>query len=90
MADFFVKNIKCSGCANQITKSLSKNGFENVVVDVENSKVSLELGKNSEQSAKDALLKLGYPAVDEHLTSVQDGLLKAKSFVSCAIGRVNK
>lgn len=82
-----VQNLKCDGCANTITNNLSK--FENiseVQVDVESSTISFESADTEEISkVKEKLKSLGYPSVDDanSLTS------KAKSFVSCATGKMN-
>jgi copper chaperone CopZ len=80
---FEIQNIRCGGCANTITKELSKY-FENVSVDVTGKKVTIDI-KNDEDITKGAetLKKLGYPLLTE-----ESGLVdKAKSFVSCAIGK---
>jgi copper chaperone len=55
-----IQNIRCGGCANTITKELSKL-FTSVKVDVEGKKVTVEL-KDEEEVAKgaEALKKLGY------------------------------
>ena len=80
---FDVQNMRCGGCANTITKELSKD-FENVSVDVASKKVTVEI-KNESDIIKgaEALKKLGYPLLG------QDGTIldKAKSFVSCAVGK---
>lgn len=78
-----IQNIRCGGCANTITKALGEE-FEGVVVDVASKTVTVEL-KDESQIAKGAelLKKLGYPLTDEESGMVD----KAKSFVSCAIGK---
>lgn len=78
-----IQNIRCGGCANTITKELSKE-FENVVVDVTGKKVTVDI-KNESDIAKGAesLKKLGYPLSDEENAFLD----KAKSFVSCAVGK---
>ena len=82
-----IQNLKCGGCANTITNKLS--GIENisdVAITNENHTVSF-FYKNDKAllEAKQLLHKIGYPVVGEKnaLTT------KAKSFVSCAIGRIN-
>lgn len=83
-----VLNIKCGGCANTITKKLSEK-FSGVVVDVEAGTVSAQVEGEEETQAFRALLKkLGYPPADEAIGGFEGGVAKAKSFVSCAIGRV--
>lgn len=82
-----VQNLKCGGCANTITNTLSK--FENVSdvqVDVVTSTISFESDSaDTIIKIKEKLKSLGYPSVDDanSLTS------KAKSFVSCATGKMN-
>lgn len=81
-----VDNLKCHGCANTITKSISKlNGVNQVEVDVEHGTVSV-LGSNAcdRELLVKTLSKLGYP---EHGTSTD--LQKVKSYVSCAVGRIS-
>ena len=82
-----VQNLKCGGCANTITNTLSK--FENVSavqVDVVTSTISFESDSaDTIIKIKEKLRSLGYPSVADanSLTS------KAKSFVSCATGKMN-
>ena len=79
-----IQNMRCGGCANTITKALSAE-FEGVEVDVVSKKVTVEI-KNEADISKgaDILKKLGYP-----LSSQEGGMIdKAKSFVSCAIGKI--
>jgi copper chaperone len=80
-----VQNIRCGGCANTITKELSKL-FESVEVDVEGKKVTVELKDDQEvTNGAEALKKLGYPLADEDCSLLD----KAKSFVSCAVGKIS-
>lgn len=83
-----IQNLKCGGCGHTVTTKLSTlNNIINVTVDVENDTVSFEYSdENDLEEAKKKLLTLGYPAVGEAnpLTA------KAKSFVSCAVGRMAK
>jgi copper chaperone len=83
-----VLNIKCGGCANTIQKKLSEQ-FEGVAVDVEAGTVSADLKDDAGvQAFRQTLKKLGYPPADEALGGFEGGMAKAKSFVSCAVGRV--
>jgi|APHig6443717497_1056834.scaffolds.fasta_scaffold00243_41 copper chaperone CopZ len=78
-----IQNIRCGGCANTITKALTAE-FEGVTVDVASKTVTVELKDESEiAKGADMLKKLGYPLADEESGMVD----KAKSFVSCAIGK---
>ncbi len=83
-----IQNLKCHGCANTITKGLKKiKGVSDLSVDVEKSTVSFR-GSDLKvvELVKSKLSKLGYPEVDENNSTFQ----KAKSYVSCAIGRINE
>lgn len=83
-----VQNLKCGGCAKTITSKLSDiKTISDVRVDVESSAVSfLYENINDALEVKSKLKALGYPSIDDRnsLTS------KAKSFVSCATGKISK
>lgn len=81
-----VDNLKCGGCANMIKSNLQKlRGVNAVAVDVETSEVTLlhEMGVGK-QKLLEKLSRLGYP---EQGTTT--GMQKAKSYVSCAVGRLH-
>lgn len=85
-----VENIKCGGCANSIKSALEAQGLVQVSVDHQNSTVRF-LNPQSDESVRraiDGLQSLGYPVV-----ATQDGFkalaLKARSFVSCALGKIS-
>ncbi len=82
-----IQNLKCNGCASTINNKLSGlDNIKGVSVDVENHSVSFEYDKEETfEIAKKELHKLGYPLVGEE-NKLQS---KAKSYVSCAIGRMN-
>lgn len=85
-----VDNIKCGGCASHIKEKVAGlEGIKTVEVDVEVGKITGEMVTNVLDSIKKTLEKLGYPE-----SGTQDGLealgSKAKSYVSCAIGKINK
>ncbi|CAA0164697.1 heavy-metal-associated domain-containing protein [Tenacibaculum maritimum] len=85
-ADIYIENLKCGGCANTIKKELMNlSEVVNVEVAVENSLVSVVLESDILGIVKDRLAKLGYPEQGAKNTIVH----KAKSFVSCATGRLN-
>jgi copper chaperone len=81
-----IQNLKCSGCAKTIISRLS--GLKNIAdvsVNHKDGAVSLiYLNDNTLSEAKKLLKKIGYPVVGEknNLTT------KAKSYISCSIGRV--
>jgi copper chaperone len=84
---FEVLNLKCSGCANTITKSLSSN-FNDLEIDTEKKTVTVDIqNAQDEENLKSSLRALGYPLKSENLGFVTDKTLKAQSFVSCAIGK---
>lgn len=86
-----VANIRCGGCASTIKKALLAEGFENVKVDLscEPRKVTSFI-KNEAQEAqfRDILIKLGYPMADDNYKPFKGISLKAKSFISCAVGKL--
>ena len=89
---FEVANIRCSGCANTITKTLKENGFEEINVDLscEPRKVTVNIADEAQLAHFKAILrKLGYPLANEEIGFTEDTILKAKSFVSCGIGKIN-
>lgn len=81
-----IQNLKCGGCANTIIKKISAlNGVSEVEVDTEKDTVSF-IAENHEDvlQVKEKLKVLGYPSVNDANSMVT----KAKSFISCANGRV--
>jgi copper chaperone len=84
-----VENIKCGGCANSIKKGLmDEAGVSTVEIDVENGMVSID-GENLDRDAiAEHLLKMGYPESGS-VEGMKAATAKAKSFVSCAIGKVS-
>lgn len=87
---FEVSNIRCEGCANTIRKALVKENFGNIDIDLscEPRKVSLDInGEASLAHFRAVLRNLGYPLCDEDMSYANTATLKAKSFVSCAIGK---
>ena len=85
--ELFVDNIKCHGCANTIQREMKKfESVKEVNVDVEKGMVLLEY-EGSDKLRDEALKKLkriGYPEQGKGGTGA-----KVKSYVSCAIGRMN-
>ncbi|MGB0896590.1 MAG: heavy-metal-associated domain-containing protein [Flavobacteriaceae bacterium] len=83
-----IQNLKCGGCANTIiTKVSAIANVSNVTVNTETDTV--EFSYNSEEdiaAVKNKLAAIGYPEVGEKNSLTA----KAKSFVSCASGRLNQ
>ena len=88
--NFEVLNVKCGGCANTLKSSL-KETFGEVEVDleVEPRVISLNIDEENIPELRVKLKKLGYPMSDEDLTKFEDISTTAKSYVSCAIGKIN-
>jgi copper chaperone len=85
-----VDNLKCGGCANTITKSLEKIvGIKNVNVDVDKGLVNFDADASLYDDAAKKLDDLGYPARGS-ASGIHGAVEAAKSYVSCAIGRVTK
>lgn len=85
-----VKNVKCGGCASTLMKDLlAEFGEVEVNLDVEPRKITLEMDKKDEESLKLKLRKLGYPLVSDELSAFSMVSTTAKSFVSCAIGKID-
>ncbi|TXE07757.1 heavy-metal-associated domain-containing protein [Gelidibacter salicanalis] len=83
-----IQNLKCGGCAHTIKTKLSTlKHITNLEVNVEENKVSFDYLDDADANAvKENLNDLGYPAVaDTNSLST-----KAKSFVSCAIGKLSQ
>ncbi len=83
-----VANLKCHGCANTITKGLQKlDKVEHVVVDVEKSSVEINYYGTPDlvTGFKTKLMQMGYPETGQNSMG-----LKARSYVSCAVGRITK
>jgi copper chaperone len=82
-----IENLKCGGCANTITQSLSAmKGVSNVDVDVDRSEVSFEANDRAFIDALVKLDQLGYPKQGT-ASGLHSAVATAKSYVSCAIGR---
>lgn len=84
-----VDNIKCGGCANTIvTRLTALDSVDDCQVDIEKGVITVSADETSRAEVIQLLLNLGYPE-----TGSTEGLnaakAKAKSFVSCAVGRIN-
>ena len=83
----YIQNLKCGGCANTIIKNVSTvESVSNVTVNVEDNSVNFDLAnKEKLEEVKAVLKKIGYPE-DGEANSFGS---KAKSYVSCAIGKMS-
>lgn len=82
-----IQNLKCGGCANTITKGISSiETINNVAVNVEDGSVTFDyVSEEKLNEVKEKLKSLGYPE-DGEANSLME---KAKSYVSCAIGKMS-
>ncbi len=89
-----VENIKCGGCANSIKQKLNAlPGVAETTVDIEAGSVAVKLEADIDQSqvvsvVEDKLLAMGYPKVGS-VEGLKAAASKAKSFVSCAVGKMS-
>lgn len=82
-----IQNLKCGGCANTITKKLQTfDDISDLLINVEESTVAFSYtSQNTYSHVISALKTMGYP--EEHETNSFGN--KAKSYVSCAIGKMD-
>jgi len=86
---FKVQNVKCSGCANTLMTKLSGEfGEISVNLEVMPREITLNISNDQIPQLRNALTTLGYPMNDEQLGFFQNTKAQAKSFVSCAVGKL--
>ena len=84
-----VENIKCGGCAGTIVKKINEiDGVNSTDVEIEAGIVKIDATEGLQLTLTAALLKLGYPETGT-TAGMAAAKAKAKSFVSCAVGRIN-
>jgi copper chaperone CopZ len=82
----FVENIKCGGCMNSIKIALLKlKGVTTVEINKEEERVSVSGVAIERNELAMKLAALGYPERGNN-----NLISKAKSFVSCAVGKYDK
>ncbi|MCF6190936.1 MAG: heavy-metal-associated domain-containing protein [Cocleimonas sp.] len=88
---FEVVNVKCGGCASTL-KSKLKDQFGDVDVDLDVTprKITLDIDDSQIEQLTKALRKLGYPLTTDEMGLLEGTTAKAKSFVSCAVGKMNE
>ena len=83
-----IQNLKCGGCKRTIENKLSNiKNISEVEVNQDDESVSFDFHTTHDfERAKHILEMIGYPILgaDNKLTT------KAKSYVSCALGKMNK
>ncbi len=82
-----IQNLKCGGCANSIKNSLTDiEGVSDILVNEETSLVKMKINDEKLISGiHEELNSMGYPVVGDENSFGK----KAKSYVSCAIGRIS-
>ena len=90
MKQYKVQNVKCGGCANTLKTKLEPE-FGKVDVDLDSMPRTITIYKDDidETKLRNTLKSLGYPMIDEELNLIEEVSSKAKSFVSCAIGKAS-
>ena len=79
-----VDNIKCSGCENSIKKAILKiENVDQVKINLEYNTIVI-IGNADREQIIAKLTQLGYPEKGNNSISC-----KAKSYVSCAIGKMS-
>jgi len=87
---FEVFNVKCGGCASTLkTKLFKEFGEIEVNLDLLPRRITLEIEDKDVEKHSKALRALGYPFASEEMSFMDSTSAKAKSFVSCAIGKMN-
>jgi copper chaperone len=83
-----VENIKCGGCASSIVNKLTQSeSVASVNVVVESGTVEIDGDAAHKAEVIKTLQQLGYPETGS-VAGLQAAGAKAKSYVSCAIGRM--
>ena len=84
--EVFIQNLKCGGCKKTITTELGMiEGISKVNFDEKESKVVFDAEHEDLSAVLNRLNDLGYPPVDDDNSLYK----KARSYVSCMIGRVS-
>ena len=84
-----IDNLKCGGCEKSIVRVLSAMPqVSDLVVDREHQTVRFTGLASDRDAVVQKLRSMGYPEKGS-LAGVKAGLANAKSFVSCAVGRMS-
>jgi copper chaperone CopZ len=82
--ELFVENIKCGGCMTSIKKGiLELNGVSQVAIVLEDEKITIEGDHLNRKAITKKLDGMGYPEKGNNTL-----FKEAKSYVSCAIGKM--
>lgn len=87
---FELFNVKCGGCASTLeTKLFKEFGEIEVNLDVLPRRITLEIEDEDVVKLSKALRSLGYPFASEEMSFMDSTSAKAKSFLSCGIGKIS-
>lgn len=87
---FEILNVKCGGCANTLKKSLAEDfGEVEVSLEFDPRRITLEIDDSKTPKLNQKLRALGYPLASDGLNKIEKFTMGAKSFVSCAIGKID-
>lgn len=85
---FAVENLKCGGCARTIEKALRADPrVTHIAVDPSRNMVVIETTAEIRPEVAATLARLGYPEKGS-VEGLRSAAAVAKSFVSCAVGRL--
>ncbi len=88
---FEIENVKCSGCAHTLKSKLKDEfGAVEVNLDIFPRQITLDIDESRVPMLGEALKKIGYPMSSDELGIIDGITTKAKSFVSCAIGKIEQ
>jgi len=88
---FQVLNVKCGGCASTLKEKLfEKFGEVDVNLNKQPREITLNIKEEEIEELGKELKKLGYPFSTDEMGFAESTSVKAKSFVSCAIGKMSK
>ena len=84
-----IDNLKCGGCEKSIIKGLTAiPEISDLVVDREHQRVRFTGTTSGRDAVAQKLRSMGYPEKGS-LAGMDAGIANAKSFVSCAVGRLS-
>ena len=84
---FEVQNVKCGNCAQTLRKALEEFGEVEVNLLVHPRQITLDIEEEQIPKLREILKSIGYPMTDEELGAIENVTTKAKSLVSCALGK---
>ena len=84
----YIQNLKCGGCISTIINRITAlRHIKNVTINLQYATVTFEHENKADiEEVKHVLSKIGYPPFGEKNSLDK----KAKSYVSCATGRIKK